>query len=524
MRLAPRAALLGLLAVPLTVAGFGRVPGPDRDGARLFEQVFTLVATQFVDSLGRGELYRRAAEGLVRSLEDPYAELVSPEELAEFNVIHAGRYGGVGLLVENHDGEFFVSRVFPDTPGERAGVQPGDRIVAVDGRSTEGWEFTRVTDALKGPPGTAVAVSLVRSGVATPIEVTVTRAVIHVPAVPHALMFEGRIGYVPLQKFSETSGREVEAAVRRMLREGARGLVLDLRGNGGGYTDQALHVSSLFLRAGQAVYRQADRAGAGSITYVSDREPLAPTVPLVVLTDEGSASAAEIVAGALQDHDRALIVGTTTYGKGLVQTAFPLDGGYVLKITTGRWFTPSGRSIQRADRMIGQARRVAAAGPPSEALPGSRPRYRSTGGRIIYGGGAITPDVVVEQDTLSGAEQEFVRGVASRTQDVYLALYDLAAELKPTVRPDFRVEPAWRERLYQRLVARGVALERERFAAAAGYVDRLIEARVARTAFGDSAAQRRAAATDAQLQRALALLRRGGSQAELLALSGRAAP
>jgi carboxyl-terminal processing protease len=255
--------------------------------------------------------------------------------------------------------------------------------------------------------------------------------------------------------------------------------------------------------------------------YIAEANPLAPRIPLVILTDGFTASASEIVAGALQDHDRALIVGTTSFGKGLVQSVYRLDGGYAIKLTTGKWFTPSGRTIQK-ERVLDSNGRYVEVLPDSletDAVRSSRPAFRSTGGRTVYGGGAITPDVIVPYDTLTTPELKLARSLVPRSQDVYLALYDYAFGLRGSVQPDFQVTAEMREQFRQRLVAKGVVVDRAEWEAGKVYVDRLLLNRIARHAFGDSLAKRRELPEDTQLLRAMELLRRGRTTAELLALA-----
>jgi carboxyl-terminal processing protease len=236
-----------------------------------------------------------------------------------------------------------------------------------------------------------------------------------------------------------------------------------------------------------------------------------PDAPVVVLTDGATASASEIVAGSLQDHDRALVVGSPSYGKGLVQSLYPLSGGWALKLTTAKWYTPSGRSIQRERRPDGR---------PVPMADSARPVFKSDAGRRVLGGGGITPDVAVLPDTLSAAEQAFLRALGPKAGASNAALYDLARELRGQVRADFTVQPAWRADYRRRLESIGVALEPGQFEAASTVVDQLIEQRVASLAFGDSAAFRRWAPQDAPLQRAVALLKQAPSQAALLAVVG----
>ncbi len=506
-------ALLSLVLVPVLIGGFVLQQHSTRNSQVLFDQVFSLVSNRFVDTLQTSRIYEQAARGLVSQLGDPYAALISPEDMAGFTVRTAGRYGGIGLLLEDQEGQITVTRVFPHTPGAEAGVERGDRIVAVEGEVVKGWPLSDVTDRLKGEPGTDVGVRFVRAGVGAPLEVKLTRAVIHIPSVPYAIMLDGRVGYLPLQQITETSATEVRSAIQELARQGMAGLVLDLRGNGGGYTDQALQITNFFLPRGTEVYSVQSR-DPDPERFLAPRDPILPDLPLIVLTDAYSASASEIIAGALQDHDRALLVGNTSFGKGLVQSVFPLDNGWALKLTTGKWYTPSGRSIQRPDRDVG-SHRVA----ELDSVPLSeRPKYKSDGGRIVYGGGAITPDLLVESDTLTTAEQALSRAFAPKGQDVNLALNDLARELRKSASADFTVIPAWREQLWTHLQERGVQLDRQEYDAGRPLVDYLIENRVSLLAYGDSAAKRRAVKEDAQLRTAINLLKRGATQRDLFAM------
>ncbi len=516
-----KVALAGALLAPLVVGAFVYQDREVADGGRLFGQVLDLVQHRFVDSVQAPELYEKAARGLITQLQDPYSELLSPKQLSEFTKNTGGRYGGVGMSIEEqpHKG-VIVATVFPGTPAEQAGIREGDMIVGIDTAVTRGWTSRKVSDNITGVPGTKVQVTFARAGVTEPIRVTFTRAIIHVPAVRHALMYEGGIGYIKVNGFNETSAREVGAALRRLTSEGMKGLVLDLRSNPGGYLEQALEMSNLFLNQGQEIVSVRGRNVDPQI-YTARQRPIAPSVPLVILTDQLSASASEIVAGALQDHDRALLIGTTSFGKGLVQTLFNLDGGYALKMTTQKWYTPSGRSIQR-DRKTsadGQIADVGVDSVESDSARRARPQYKSDAGRVVYGGGAITPDLIVKPDTFSTAEQEFRRVTAPKQQEMYVIRYDLAQELKPRVRADFAVTPEWRSEYYRRLKAKGVDIDRGSWDRVPRYVDRQLELMIARVAFGDSTAQRRTLVDDVQLRAALDLLRKGQTQRELFALA-----
>jgi carboxyl-terminal processing protease len=378
-----------------------------------------------------------------------------------------------------------------------------------------------VSDALRGIAGTTVKVTFARPGVADPVKLAFKRAVIHVPAVPFATLLGDKVGYIPLQTFNENAAEEVEAAAAKLVNDGARGIVLDLRDNGGGIVDQSLAVSSLFLKRGQSIVNVRSRNMAEEVARASG-DQLSTQPPMVVLTDGGTASASEIVAGSLQDHDRALVVGTTSFGKGLVQSVFPLDGGYALKITTGKWYTPSGRSIHRERTLLPDGRFVEAR-PDSletEAEKRERPKYSSDAGRTVYGGGGITPDLIVPDDTLATTEQEFLKSIAPKAQSFVTVLNQYAFDLKGSAGRDFTVTPAWRTELRRRLGAAGVTIDAKYEPVATQILDRELDRRVARMVLGDAGAKQRALSEDHQLARAVSLLGTASSQEQLFAAAG----
>jgi carboxyl-terminal processing protease len=349
--------------------------------------------------------------------------------------------------------------------------------------------------------------------------------------VPYTLVLDGRVGYVPLQQFNENATEELIEAANGLVRQGAKSIVLDLRNNPGGILDQSLSVADLFLKEGQEI--ASVRARQGKVQrFTAQRGQHLTSVPLVVMVNGYSASASEIVAGALQDHDRALVVGTTSYGKGLVQSLFPLEGGYTLKLTTAKWFTPSGRTIQKerkeADAIVaslgarGGARGAAEPVPDSletDSVKKNRPIFRSDAGRIVYGGGGITPDVIVPEDTITTAEQELFRALSPKISIARAAMYDMALSRKGKVRPDFTVTSELREEFWRRIAEGGVTVDRQMFDAGSRLVDRWLTNEIVRQSFGDSTLFKRQIPEDRQLTRALELLKRGQTQQELFALA-----
>jgi carboxyl-terminal processing protease len=514
--------LFGLALIPLMAGGFVFQQHESQQGARLLDQVLNIVSTRFVDTVDAATLYEKAARGLVHELNDPYSVLLSPKELSSFNAQTNGRYAGIGMEIAETQGFISVQRVFPHTPAEAAGVQEGDRINFIDTTNTRGWTVQQTSDALKGSPGSKVLVKFSRPGVSELIPITFTRAVVTIPAVPYAIMLDNKVGYIPLLQFNESARDELEGSITRLSREGARGIVIDLRGNPGGILDQSLSVSNLFLKKGLPISSIRARNGENQ-NFVASDDPVAPTIPLVLLTDGRSASASEIVAGALQDHDRALILGTTSFGKGLVQSVFPLEGGYALKMTTAKWYTPNGRSIQKERKLLpsGEFVEVMPDSLETDSVRRSRPAFKSDAGRIVYGGGAITPDIIVRPDTLTTAEQKVFNAFAPKTADVRATLMDYSLELKKTVKPDFTVLPAWREEFYRRLQTKGVTMDHTQYEQAGSEIDRLLGNTVARLAFGDSAAKRRSVADDNQLVHALSVLKQSASQKDLFIIAQR---
>ncbi|HEV2290396.1 MAG TPA: S41 family peptidase [Gemmatimonadales bacterium] len=475
-------------------------------GPWLVEQVMERIASQSIDSATAANVYEKTARGLIDQMDDAYAELYSPEQLQAFQRETIGNhYAGLGMSVELEKDSILVGRVFQNTPAATAGLQTGDRIVKVDGVAVTGLGLDSTTSKIRGAVGTPVTVTIRRYG-PEEIDLHAIRAEVHVPAVPFAVMLDRKIGYVPLQRFNETSDSEVADALERLKRQGARSFILDLRGNGGGSLDQAIKIGGLFLPPGSQVvtvrYRaQPDEVGTASGT------PLAGKDPMVVLVDDYTASASEIVAGSLQDHDRALVVGERSFGKGLVQSLFPLDQGWAMKFTTGKWYTPSGRSIQRARAKDGSLK----------VVPPDTTSYHTDAGRPLKGGGGITPDVVVLPESLTTVEKAFARNLTQKGAAVAVALNQLSREFADGAKGTFTVTPAWRDSLFARLTGTGVKVDRAQFDSAQRVADRLLEDRVAQIVGGDSLTFRRDVRYDAQLDRAVQLLQGAKTQVALLA-------
>ncbi len=369
-----------------------------RDSLKSFTSVYSLVEQNYAEKMDSDRtdkaIYDGAIPGMLHTL-DPHSNFYDPKAYAAMREEQHGRYYGVGMTIQPQlvDGTIKVFVLYPSegTPAFRAGIKPGDQILSVDGKPADGLDTTAVASMLKGPRGTHVSVLMQREGQAKPITFDLTRDEIPRPSVDVAFEIKPGIGYMHVTAFQETTGREVADALDKFREEGAlKGLVIDLRGNPGGLLNQAVDMSSDFLQKGQTVVSQHGRIDRDTVYSVQTGED-GPRYPVVVLVNRNTASAAEIVSGALQDHDRALIVGETTFGKGLVQTLFNTSQNTCVALTTFHYYTPSGRLIQRPYDHLSLYDYFYVRENNTKNNP-NREVKLTDDGRTVYGGGGITPD------------------------------------------------------------------------------------------------------------------------------------
>lgn len=475
--------------------------GPRVDGVRLFESVVGRVKQFYVDSIGDAELYEKAMLGMLQELRDPHSMYLKPERVSSLEERISGNYAGIGAQVDNRDRWATIIGTIPGTPAEQVGLRSGDRITEIDGRSTRGWTRDEAIKALRGEPGTAVTLTLERPGVVIPLTMSVRRDEIHRRAVGNAALLSAGVGYVDLNVFSDSTEDELSRAIDSLRGGGMRSLIVDLRQNPGGILTQGVGVADLFLDAKQPIVSIRGRAQSANQEFADAAPQRWPDLPLVLLVDEGSASASEIVAGALQDHDRALLVGRQTYGKGSAQALFPTSSGGALKLTIARWYTPLGRSIDRPR----------AAAPEIALGPGIvRPSYRSGHGRTLLGDGGIVPDVLAGDTAFAPAEAAFEAALGTRVGDFRDAMTAEALRLKTSgtvASPAFEVTPAMLDGLWRSMAGRGFRFSRATYDGAATLVARLFAREISRYVFGPAAAAERAIADDAVIATAVALLR-----------------
>jgi len=493
--------------------------------ARLFDEVINYVESRYVEPHSANDLYQKAIEGLLTELGDPHTTFMTAEQYADLHRQTSGEYGGLGIQISSRDGWVTAVSILPGTPAEEAGMRVGDRFLEIDGQSAEGWTDDQAVNELRGPRGTTVNLKVQRVGVAQPIEFAITRQAIHIRSVPYSYMVAPGVGYTSLVMFSESSTQELRAAIDSLRAQGARSLVLDLRSNPGGLLDQGVSVSDLFLPRGQEIVETRARDPRESETYSAVTPEAYEGLTVAVLVDAYSASAAEIVAGALQDHDRAVVLGTTSYGKGSVQSLFELSNRNFLKMTTAKWYTPVGRSIQKEHRPgqeTGEEEQpdaVGADGTPVERDSTTRVPYRTDSGRTVYGGGGIVPDLEVRQDTATAAEKAFFEAAsqhAAKFQDALFS-YSVAYErAHPDLGPDFPVTPEMRREFFERLQANEVPVTWEVFQGARRFIDAQLVDEIARSKFGPEVAVRRDDSTDRVLQEAIRLLQSAPDQQALI--------
>lgn len=346
--------LLLLSLSPLSIAEEEVVEGqaqiaPSRlplDELRAFAEIFERIRTSYVEGVDDKTLLENAIHGMLNGL-DPHSAYLGPEDFKDLQVSTSGKFGGLGIEVGTEDGFIKVVTPIDDTPAQEAGIEAGDLIIKLDDVPVKGMGLNEAVEKMRGEPGSEISLTILREGVSQPLDFTLKRAEIKVTSVKNKLL-DDHFGYLRITQFQENTGADIREALSKLYKKSdnkLKGAVLDLRNNPGGVLDAAVQVSDVFLSEGLIVYTKGRIANA-DVTYEATLDTMAPNLPVVVLINGGSASASEIVAGALQDHGRAIIMGTQSFGKGSVQTVLPLNGGHALKLTTARYFTPNGRSIQ----------------------------------------------------------------------------------------------------------------------------------------------------------------------------------
>jgi carboxyl-terminal processing protease len=498
--------LIAILALSIISGGWllRRKAAPDGtvyQQARLFENVVASIHSHYIDSLDEGDLYQTAAKGLVGSLHDPYAELLTRESYRQYQRQMSGTEVDVGEM---------------GSGSSRSAFGPGDVILSIDGKSTLGWSARKVEEALAGGSGPFVTVVVRPWGSSTAVVRRLTRTVVHVPATSEGILLSSRVGYIELRRISDGAAGELRQAIDRLVDDGMQSLIVDLRGNPGGLINEGVRVASLFLHPGDTVAVSRGRSADHSKIYLAGQSGGWDDLRVALLVNHGTASSAELIAGALQDHDRAVIVGTPSFGKGVLQTTYPLGEEIAIKLTTARWFSPSGRTVQRP--------RSDAEGAFGNRPPSLVPQtFHSDAGRPIPDASGILPDLTVRGAPRSDAERALLGALGEDIGLFRNVLTEYAAELSKSLAAPtfeaFHVTDDMRNEVYQRLELIGIELPRTTYDNASAYVDEQLGYEVTRAVFGPVAEARRRASSDRQMQTAARILRKARTQEETLTIA-----
>ena len=361
----------------------------------IFITLFKELNLYYVDDTQPGNLMEKGIDGMLESL-DPYTTYIPETDIEDYRFMTTGQYGGIGAMIRKKDSLVVVAEPYDGFPAMKAGLMAGDEILEVNGKTTEGKSTGDISSVLKGQPNTEVKVKIKRYGVEKPFDVSITREEIKIKSVPYSGMLNDEVGYVNLSSFTDNCSQEVKEAIEELKGKGMKKLVLDLRGNPGGLLNEAVALSNLFVAKGELIVSTKGKVKEWNKDYKAMQAPLDKDMPLAVLVNSGSASASEIVSGVIQDLDRGVVIGQRTFGKGLVQTTRPLSYNSQLKVTTAKYYIPSGRCIQALD--YSNRNEDGSVGKVPDSLI---TRYETKSGRPVYDGGGINPDVEVEPNKMS---------------------------------------------------------------------------------------------------------------------------
>jgi carboxyl-terminal processing protease len=386
------------IIIVLLISSFSFIAFTDKEfkiakNLDIFFTLFRELNLFYVDETDPEELIEAGIDGMLKSL-DPYTTYIPESEMDNFNFMTTGQYGGIGALIRKAGDYSMITEPYVDFPAYKAGLRAGDTIISIDGISIKDKKIVDVSEMLKGTPNTSLKLEIKRYGQETTIEKTLSREIITIKNIPYYGMVDDNIGYIRLSNFTNNAGKEAKEALNALKKQNAHGIVLDLRGNPGGLLIESVNVANLFVNQGREIVSTHGKVKQWDNVYKTTQPAIDTTIALVVLVNRGSASASEIVAGSLQDLDRGVIVGEKTFGKGLVQTTRPLSYNTQLKVTTAKYYIPSGRCIQAVD--YAHRNEDGSVGYIPDSLINE---FTTRNGRKVYDGGGITPDVKVDTET-----------------------------------------------------------------------------------------------------------------------------
>ncbi len=484
------------------------------ENVKKFNDALTLVQKNYVEDVNTEKLTEAAIRGMLSEL-DPHSVYINADQLKRVNEDFQGSFEGIGVEFDIVNDTITIVTPISGGPSEALGIQAGDKIVKIDGISAIKMSREDVPKKLRGAKGTKVNVSIYRAGTPNLLEFEITRDKIPLYSVDASFMVNNEVGYVRVTRFSATTYDEFAKAMRELKANGMKKLVLDLRNNPGGYLDQSFKMASMFIDRGKKIVYTKSRIPAYNDEYVSEGGEYTD-IPLIVLVNDGSASASEIVSGAIQDWDRGLIVGENTFGKGLVQRQYDLPDGSAIRVTTSRYYTPSGRLIQKPydgakyKTMLNDEEEGDNLNHQQDAKDTTRPEYKTMGGRIVFGGGGITPDFIVKMDTLTDYS------VQLRRINVFLEYtnqyYDVNKDnLKSSYsdyikfRDNYEVSESMLTDFQSLATSKGITFNYEQWEKDKDFIQTTIKSILARDIWGNNGSMAVFLSTDKQFERALEL-------------------
>jgi carboxyl-terminal processing protease len=481
---------------------------------RAFTAALSAIETSYVDKAEPDNLVYGAVRGMLATL-DPHSSFFNPKEYAQMRERQEGRYYGIGVSIVSIDGDITAQSVFEGSPAYKKGIRRGDILANVEGEDAKGWTTDQAMRKLRGPKGTVVNVGVKRRGYEEMIKFSLTRDEVYIPTVPAYFMVDATTGYIRMQDFGENTDRDVKHALKDLTSKGMKRLLFDIRGNPGGPLDQAIKVANEFLPRGKMIVYTRGRVANSDQDYRATEDGEFLDIPVVALANRNSASASEIVTGALQDHDRAYIVGETTFGKALVQSVYRISGGAGLALTTAHYYTPSGRLIQRPwdasfDEYLSYSLRDQDANKPHNPTD----LKHTDSGRPVYSGGGVEPDKRVSGPIEGFNPTRFGRMLYARsTFPNYAQKYAAEGDTRvtqqssgrKTVRPNFVVDDAMVADYKEFLKAEHVKIDEEAFAKEIDFIKAMIRFEIDNAVFGIADARRHLIGVDPQAQAALTM-------------------
>ncbi len=477
----------------------------------LFTEVLYKLQEYYVEDIDVDKLIDAAIEGMMDET-DPHTVFFKPEDFERFNSSTQGEFGGLGITIDKKGDYITVVSPIEGTPAYRLGIRTGDKIVTVDGEDVVGMKTDEVISRMRGKKGTLVVIGISRPGVKEVLQFDVIRDIIHVDSIPYAMVLDNGIGYIRMRQFSRTIAADLRRELDRLEGEGMRGLLIDLRYNPGGLLDQAVDTVNEFIGKDKRVVFTKGASRGASTTYVTRFDRMRSGYPVIVLINEASASASEIFAGSLQDYDKALVVGTNSFGKGSVQRLFPLSDGYGIKITTAKYYINSGRCIHKEvnDKLL-KGKKVSEEEKEKVAEENHKNIYHTQSGREVYGGGGITPDLVIPQRKLTQfAVKLQQKGV------IFDFAVDYMIDHSDDVTVDFRADDTLVSNFLDQL-PEDITYTQADLDSTQSYLKTSLTATILQAKFNDEVSYRVSMKEDTQLQEALGLFDRFSSLEEMFA-------